>query len=1449
MNCPYCHRELPPEARFCPYCRSLLPSPRTISFSAYIAERTQDFTGREWVFQAIDDWLGDPQGPRVFLLTGEPGCGKTAIAARLAQFSDGQAEPPVSLACLQAGFLSAYHFCSAHDRRWINSHTFTESLALQLAHRYPIFARALTEKSGDGQIIINVSQQAREVSGRMAGVVIEKLDVSRVSAEDAFNWVVREPLEVLLKEESDQPLVFLVDSLDEALAYGGNVGIVQLLSQAKNLPSGVKLLLTSRPETKMLRPIRGDEAIELSLTMASGLDESLKDVGQYVLHILERRSELRDQFVADFSSSAFASAVQAKSEGNFLYVRYLLDMLADYPAKIDQDALDQLPEGLDGIYLDFLGRLVGDQEDVWDETYALIAGILAVARQAVTEGQLTDFVGERKQTVRRRLNALRQFLDVDEALPASQRTYAIYHRSFADLLLDEDRAEEYWCEASEQHRRITNHCLELRDKRGGWDAQDDDGYLFDNLAYHLDALADGDPTAAEELKALFADQEWMKARFEQSNYSYDGYIADLMLAWNHAHAAAQRQTEADQFHTALADCMRYALICTSLNSLAANYVPALVARAVETGLWPGERALSVADRVPDPEERVAMFMALLATNRLGPELRSRAAEAGLAAALVIKDERVVGPDIKRERGRAPALAALAPHLTGQALERGLAAALAIRDEGGRAWALAALAPHLTGQARAQALEAGLAAALANRDEGGRAKALAARALALTGQPRAQALWEGLAAALAIRDEWGRARALAALAPHLTGQALERGLAAALAIRDEGHRARALAALAPHLTGQAQAQALEAGLAAALAIGDEWSRAWALAALAPHLTGQALERGLAAALVIKDEKGRARALAALAPHLVGEARAQALEEGLAAALAIGDERDRAAALAALAPHLTGQALERGLAAALAIRDEWHRAEALAALAPHLTGQARAQALEEGLAAALAIRHESSRAWALAALAPHLTGQARAQTLGGGLVAALAIRDEGGRARALAALAPHLTGQARAQALEEGLAAALAIRHESSRAWALAALAPHLTGQALERGWAAALVIRDDQYRAEWLAALAPNLTGETLEVGLAAALAIGDERGRARALAALAPHLTGQAQAQALEAGLAAALAIRDEKGRARALAALAPHLVGEARAQALEEGLAAALAIGDGRDRAAALAALAPHLVGEARAQALEAGLAAVLAIGLDALRMQALAALAPHLTGQALERGLAAALVIRDDHYQAGALAALAPNLTGEGLEEGLAAALAIRDESSRAWALAALAPNLTGEGLEEGLAAALVIGDKFWRAAALRALAPHLTGEARAQVLVEGLAAALAIRNGMHRARALAALAPHLVDEARPQALKEGPAAALAIGHEAPRTQAMEAFLPVAPDPAAVLRSARQVVADHLLKNLSTATREEVLRLCADQTLFAPPILDQATLAAIAGHIVEVCTQWQWQ
>jgi Cdc6-like AAA superfamily ATPase len=84
-----------------------------INFDGYIDRLTDRFTGREWLFeQHIDPWLQQQSKEQFYLLTGEPGVGKSAIAQRLTQFSQSQESLHPDLL---PSFLNAIHICSARD--------------------------------------------------------------------------------------------------------------------------------------------------------------------------------------------------------------------------------------------------------------------------------------------------------------------------------------------------------------------------------------------------------------------------------------------------------------------------------------------------------------------------------------------------------------------------------------------------------------------------------------------------------------------------------------------------------------------------------------------------------------------------------------------------------------------------------------------------------------------------------------------------------------------------------------------------------------------------------------------------------------------------------------------------------------------------------------------------------------------------------------------------------------------------------------------------------------------------------------------------------------------------------------------------------------------------------------------------------------------------------------
>jgi tetratricopeptide (TPR) repeat protein len=495
-----------------------------LDFTDYVNPRIQNFTGRQWVFEKIHDWLSDPNGSRYFLLTGEPGSGKTAIAGQVYQHRLNQQAISKNVS---SNFPNAAHFCSAFRSTWVDPKNFSESIALQLS-QITEYAEVLLNV-GEKEVNIRVEQNLGTVKdSTVQGVVINNLDVSGLrSGQEAFNRVVLDPLNTIYGKGFDKPITILVDSLDEALTFEGEKTIVDLLSAVQDLPEQVRFLLTSRPKIEALEPLQ-DCAVVYSLTMGEGVQYSQEDVNQYVWHVLKQQPELVAQLAPDLPQGSFVTTVSAKSDGNFLYVTYLLKMLAQGHLEITKTTLEQLPDGLDGIYREFLYRLVGKDKRTWRSQYAPVLGTLAIAQEALTREQLAGFTQMSKSEVVGVLEELQQFLDVDESLPASQCTYAIYHRSLANFLQDEDRAGSYWCDAQEQHQRIVDYY------RAGvkswldidWTSIKDD-YAFRYLPYHLKQAGQHQDLC----KLLTSAANWMHAKFIHYD-SDEGYVTDLQLALN-----------------------------------------------------------------------------------------------------------------------------------------------------------------------------------------------------------------------------------------------------------------------------------------------------------------------------------------------------------------------------------------------------------------------------------------------------------------------------------------------------------------------------------------------------------------------------------------------------------------------------------------------------------------------------------------------------------------------------------------------------------------------------------------------------------------------------------------------------------------------------------------------------------------------------------------------------
>ena len=1181
---------------------------KAIAFERDIERLTEGFIGREWIFEEIDRWL-QQDDQRFFILTGEPGIGKSAIAAQLTQIRQD---------------IAAYHFCIARRSGTIEPNNVLLSLAAQLVEYFPDYAETLANIIKPLKLSVNVEITIQNIKdSTVRGVVINNLHTQ--NPQEALNIILRQAL-AALPTPPEQPTLILIDSLDEAVTFSDKNNLITLLAGLNDLPPWVRLLLTSRPEDRVLvefEPLEPHRIEEMS-------EQNRSDIREYVKGRVEQPAFQEELSKAALVPQTLIDETTKLSSGNFLYTKLLLNDIEAGRQALDD--LSALPKSIDEIYLAFLRRFKPQE---WRKQYQPILGTLTVTQEPVTEDELANFTGIDPGMLRQDLGIIRQFLDVIENNEGNT-AYAIFHQSLRDYLLDKKRNKYFWCYAQGQHRLIIKYYENV--SKTWQQLQKVDRYGRNHIAQHLVKAEQ-----VEELHTLLnlekdGKNAWFKVKDDEGDTA--GFLADVELAWSQADEAydcqADDEAQVKERGRSMALQCRYALIKASINSLV-NIPAELMVALVKHQYWKPIKALAYARQMPEPKTSFESLAALADQLPNSEPLKLQVLQVSFQAAQAIQSESY----------RAQALTALADKLP-EILPKAFEAALVIQDEYARAKVLITLSDKLP-EALPKALEAVLA--LQNKSDdltiddllelgsspNQKPSVLYAEALTILARKLTpELLLKALAAALAIQNEYSRAQVLTALATKLTSELLPKALAAAQAIQDEYSRAQALTTLADKLP-----EALPKALAAAQAIQDEVRRAQALTTLADKLP-EALPQALAAALAIQDEVRRAYVLIALADKLP-EAL---LPQALAAALAIQDN-SRAYVLTALANKLTPELLPKALEATLAIH-EYHQVTVLTALSDKFP-----EVLPKALAAALAIQDEFYYSKALTTLVGKLP-----QTFPEALEAIHLLREESRRAEALVFLADKVAPEL----LLEALGTALDIRDEHLRARALKALTGAFTPKLLE-DLATNLTYSSKYDSTDRLATLLDALKPKLLLELLEAALAIQDEPQRAEALTVLSDKLP-----EALPKAFEAALAIQEEYDRSDVLTALANKLTPELLPKALQ----AALAMQRASHRAEVLTALVDKLP-EVLPKALEAAL--VTQGEYD--RANVLTALANKLTPELLPRALEAVSTFRGQSHSPRVIIALADNLMPELLPKVLKVALSIQPEYDRATALAALNPS----------------------------------------------------------------------------------------------------------------------------------------------------------------------------
>ncbi len=442
------------------------------NFYSLIADKTKDFVGREWVFDEIDNWLSSEpsQRSKYFIITGKAGYGKSSIAARLIEISNTISETSVqhdnnmmSKLTLGKDFLAASYVISFKDNLSTDPKSLAKSLSSQMASKFEGFRTELVNSvktSTVYDIDINASQKqidANQVSG--SNIVINVHGSS--TALSVFNDLVRNPLQSFLKSYTGKKLVFLIDGLDESILSSADEGyadsMISILSNLEGI-NDVYFILTTRDYRNILSRFRGASSV-LDISSKTYVNSINNDLTSFVKLHLDRSLSFADS--KEQEQEKIVHKLVVKAEGNFLYIKFVMDAIVEGKITLSTDELESMPIGLYGMYNLFFSRMVIQiGKESWKHDYHPILRALLVSFEGLEPDQISLFTRIQRDKLQEIFINLKPFIVEEFTLQNEKKRsrYKLYHQSLVEFLkkehLDDDTVNEYFISEKDAHRNI-----------------------------------------------------------------------------------------------------------------------------------------------------------------------------------------------------------------------------------------------------------------------------------------------------------------------------------------------------------------------------------------------------------------------------------------------------------------------------------------------------------------------------------------------------------------------------------------------------------------------------------------------------------------------------------------------------------------------------------------------------------------------------------------------------------------------------------------------------------------------------------------------------------------------------------------------------------------------------------------------------------------------------------
>ena len=479
------------------------------------------YTPRPWLERLVLGAVEDPDC-RFVLLTAEPGAGKTALMAWLAEahpdwpryFIRRDSQTPLSSGDARSFLFTVGHQLAARRPQLFRPDRL-EVIVRQQIDELRAGGKATGIRVEDLYVspfyrtALLVEQQVKVVAGDLEGLSVRRM----VTEERFLEWgnlqhlALLDPAEVLLKEDPAARIVILVDALDELRTYHGQDSILAWLATCPALPPNVCFVLSSRPDDALSEFRRRQRHWLKEETIPPQSKQVRDDLSRYGRSFAAQGPISNVLTSQSMSPEAFVDRAVDRAEGNFQYLAALFRAI-EQALSIGNDALlsrllsaEALPAGLEALYAFFVRQIRGQVESqvvevrgtapdewhdmpAWEGLYQPILGILSVAKEPPTMEQIRDFghILTEDRWLPGGLERLGQFLDHDDG------RYRLYHSTFPEFLTAQETWAQYpdcFLDPGEWHRKTVAHILATCSD--DWSECDDDYSLSYIVQHILDA--------------------------------------------------------------------------------------------------------------------------------------------------------------------------------------------------------------------------------------------------------------------------------------------------------------------------------------------------------------------------------------------------------------------------------------------------------------------------------------------------------------------------------------------------------------------------------------------------------------------------------------------------------------------------------------------------------------------------------------------------------------------------------------------------------------------------------------------------------------------------------------------------------------------------------------------------------------------------------------------------